>query len=67
MLLVLVQAISATFMRTTKSFAPFPTYPVSLTFKGAAPDVVSFPSPAMAKSTAFPLHHEVPFSMANDI
>jgi len=30
-----------------KQFAPFPTYPIVLSFKGTDHDVVSFPSPAM--------------------
>ncbi|KAJ9470923.1 Peroxisomal multifunctional enzyme type 2 [Diplonema papillatum] len=35
-------------------FAAFPTYPIVLSFKGDAEDVVSFPSPAMKKGN-FPL------------
>lgn len=35
-------------------FAAFPTYPISLTFKGNASDVVDFPSPAMC---GFPSPH----------
>lgn len=30
-----------------RNFAPFPTYPIVLAFKGDASDVVGFPSPAM--------------------
>ena len=39
----------------SEDFAPFPTYPVVLGFKGDAADVVSFPSPAMSEMTMPPL------------
>lgn len=35
-------------------FAPFPTYPIVLGFKGDADSVVSFPSPAMGDSNVTP-------------
>ncbi|MES1909165.1 MAG: hypothetical protein MHM6MM_001956 [Cercozoa sp. M6MM] len=34
-----------------EDFAPFPTYPIVLEFKGDSQDVVGFPSEAMAKAT----------------